>query len=325
MTGEEAGRARSVTSGLLYVFEEVAMRWLCFAWAIYGTVGAYAQDSPEYKITSDVEMVLLDVGVTDSKGRFVPGLGPGNFAVFENGARRPIRAFAAMDQPVTAGLLIDHSGSMRPRLREAQLAALSLARASNPADEFFTIVFNERLAYGLPEGAGFTDDPNELRSAMAAGTPGGRTALYDAIAAGLQHLAKGRHTRKALVVISDGGDNASRHTEAEILRMAQSSLTTIYAVGIYDPEERDRDPGFLRKLARITGGEAFFPGKIGELQGISAKIAADLRNRYSIGITPFDTHLDGTVRRLRVEAVDAAGRRVAVRARAQYVAEPGRP
>lgn len=301
------------------------MRWVCFAWAICGVAAAGAQDLPEYKITSDVEMVLLDVGVTDAKGRFVAGLEAGNFAVFENGVRRPIRSFAPIDQPLTAGLLIDHSGSMRPRIREAQLAALTLASASNPADEFFTIVFNERVAYGLPDGAGFTDDPDRLRAAIAAGAAQGRTALYDAIAEGLRHLAEGRHTRKALIVISDGGDNASRHTRAELLRIAQSSLATIYAVGIYDSEERDRDPGFLRRLAAITGGEAFFPADIKELHGISAKIAADLRSRYSIGITPLDPRLDGTVRRLRVAAADADGRRLAVRTRTQYVAEPLRP
>ncbi len=301
------------------------MRCLCFAWAICGVAAAAAQDLHEYKITSDVEMVLLDVGVTDAKGRFVAGLEAGNFAVFENGVRRAIRSFAPIDQPLTAGLLIDHSGSMRPRIRDAQLAALSLATASNPADEFFTIVFNERLAYGLPDGAGFTDDPDQLRAAIAAGAAQGRTALYDAIAEGLRHLADGRHTRKALIVVSDGGDNTSRHTRAEVLRMAQSSLATIYAVGIYDSEERDRDPGFLRRLAASTGGESFFPADIKELHGISAKIAADLRSRYSIGITPLDPRLDGTVRRLRVEAADADGRRLAVRARTQYIAEPLRP
>jgi Ca-activated chloride channel family protein len=305
--------------------EELAMRYEHLAWAICGAAAAYAQESPEYKITTDVEMVLLDVAVADVKGRPVAGLEPGNFTVFENGIKRPIRTFAAMDQPVTAGLLIDQSGSMRPRIQEAQLAALSLASASNPADEFFTIVFNETVAYGLREGTGFTDDPDQLRSALAAGVPRGRTALYDAVAEGLQHLPNGRHARKALIVISDGGDNASRRTRAEVLRMAQSSLATVYAVAIYDPDDRDRDPGFLRRLAAITGGEAFFPGTIKELPGISARIAAALRNRYAIGITPFDTRLDGTVRRLRVEAVDAEGRRLAVRARTQYIAEPLRP
>ncbi len=301
------------------------MRWEYLAWAICGAGAACAQQASEYKITSDVEMVLLDVGVTDSKGRSVPGLVSGNFMVFENGISRPIQAFAAMDQPVTAGLIIDASGSMLPRLRDAQLAALCLASASNPADEFFTILFNERIVYGLPEGAAFTDDPDQLRAAVMVGAPRGRTALYDAIATGLRHLAAGRHSRKALIVISDGGDNASRQTRAEVLRLAQSSAATIHAVGIYDPEERDRDPGFLRQLAAITGGEAFFPGSPKELGGISAKIAADLRSRYAIAITPFDPRLDGTVRRLRVEAVDAAGRRLAVRARTRYVAEASRP
>jgi VWFA-related protein len=284
------------------------------------TGSALSAQEPEFKISSDVELVLLDVSVRNARGAFVPDLTSGNFKIWENGSPQTIRWFAAVDHPLTAGLVLDHSGSMRPRSSQAAAAALRLARASHPEDEFFTVHFNDTVSFGLPAGAEFTSDAEQLRKSLDGGVPRGRTALYDGIRAGLEHLARGRHERKTLIVISDGADNVSRTTREEVLRLAAQSNAAIYVVGVYDPGSPDRDPAFLRRLAEATGGEAFFPASATELDRIAARIATDLRQRYSIGITPLDQRLDGSDRQLRVEATGPDGRGLRVRTRSHYVA-----
>jgi VWFA-related protein len=264
-----------------------------------------AEEEPEFTVRSDVRLVMLDVSVKDRKGQFVPDLAKDNFAVFEDGKPQQITVFAHDDLPVTAGILMDESFSMRPRRAEALLAAGYFIRESNPLDEIFVLTFNDTVRVGLPEELPFSSDVEQLRSALERGVPEGKTALNDAVAQGLQHLRLGRREKKALVLISDGGDNASAHSRREVLDLAQKSTAIIYAIGIYDEGDPDRDPGLLRQLAEISGGEAWFPKNSSEMPGICRYIANDLRVRYSVGYIPREG--GNALRRIRVR-VSVPGR-----------------
>jgi Ca-activated chloride channel homolog len=246
-------------------------------------------ESPGYKITSEVKLVLLDVSARDSRGNFVSGLRREDFHVFDNRREQPIRVFSGEDTPVTVGLLIDSSSSMRTKRGAVAKAALALIQASNSQGEMFVVSFGDRVSLELPEGVAFTDDQNLLRNALARRRPEGQTALYDALQVGLEHLRRGGQERKTLVLISDGGDTASRSTAGQILQMAHSSNVTIHVVGIYDQDEKDRNIGFLKRLAKTTGGEAIIEYEVQDLVTACQRIAKDIRSRYTIGYQPPDT------------------------------------
>jgi Ca-activated chloride channel homolog len=277
---------------------------------------------PELVFTSEVELVLLDVGVKNARGAFVAGLTRENFTIHENGSLQTIKVFAPGDQPVSVGLVIDTSGSMKPRIQEVIAASLRFAEASNPLDEFFVVHFNDRVSFGLPLSTPFTDNRGLLRSALLRNRAEGRTAFYDGARSALGHLARARHGRKALVMIGDGADNASATSREELVRLAGESLATIYAIGIQDPADQERDPRFLQRLSRLTGGEALFPATPAQLTNAIEKIAGDLRSRYTIGIAPLDTRLDGTVRKLRVDVAAPGAGKLTVQTRDHYVAAP---
>lgn len=277
-------------------------------------------DPGAYRVSSEVELVLLDVAVKDSKGGFVSGLTKDKFKVFENRIEQPIRNFGAQDSPVTVGLIIDNSASIRPKKPEIITAALTFVTQSNPLDEVFVVNFNDSVYMGLPESVPFTGDRKLLREAMLHNAPQGRTALYDAIKTGLEHLEKGRLDKKTLIVISDGGDNASDLNRGELMKLAEQSLATIYTIGIFDADDKDKNPGFLRELAQITGGEAFIPESTDNLVGICEKIARDVRNRYSIGFAPGASHQhDGKPRHLRVLVTGDDGTKLEARTRTHYI------
>jgi Ca-activated chloride channel homolog len=278
-------------------------------------------DPNEFRVSSDVELVLLDVSVKDNDGGFVSGLKQADFQVFENKIDQKLTVFQAQDVPVTVGLIVDNSGSVRTKKPEIVTAALTFVKNSNPNDEVFIVNFNDRVMMGLPEETPFTSDTRLLRSALLLNPARGRTALYDALMSGLDHLEKGRLDKKTLVLISDGGDNMSQATKEEMLRRAEESLATIYTVGIYDLNDRDRNPGFLKELARITGGEAFLPGdNTKELVPVCEKIAKDIRNRYTLGYVPSNRDFDGKPRKLRVLASAPGGKKYEVRTRTHYLA-----
>ncbi|MCZ2074690.1 MAG: VWA domain-containing protein [Bryobacteraceae bacterium] len=268
--------------------------------------------------SSEVELVLLDVSVKDSDGRFVSGLTEDDFIVTENGVPQKITSFVASDAPVTVGLVVDMSGSMTPKRYEVIRGAIEFVRASNPEDEVFVVNFNDAPWLGLPEGTPFSFNIDELRGALSLKPPQGRTALYDALSMGLKHLEQGRQEKKALVVISDGGDNASQLSFAEALRQAQESMATIYTIGIYDLYDKDRNPGVLKELSRTTGGEAFFPKRVEEVLEACQKIAKDIRNRYTIGYVPHHAKHDGSFHKIRVGAVAKNRGKLTVRTRAGY-------
>ncbi|HVN07001.1 MAG TPA: VWA domain-containing protein [Bryobacteraceae bacterium] len=280
--------------------------------------GSPRDDTQGFVIRSDVRLVLLDVSVKDRAGGFVAGLTRDDFRVDENGISQPITVFANGDVPVTVGLLVDNSRSMMPKRNEVLVAATTFIQESNPRDEVFVLNFNDTVKRGLPDGVLFSGNVKQLRAAIERGFPEGRTALNDAVVDGLEQLEKGRRDKKTLVLISDGGDNASRNTRRRMLTDVERSIATIYTVGLFDTEDPDRDPGILKKLARISGGEAFFPVDAAGLIEVCRGIAQDIRTRYTVGYVP-EANNGGPVRHIHVR-VSAPGRPALVaRTRRSYI------
>jgi Ca-activated chloride channel family protein len=279
------------------------------------TVKASEQD--DFTIQTTSRLVLLDVSVKDAAGGFVSGLAKDNFKVFENGKPQEISQFADADIPVTVGIVVDESGSMRPKRAQVVLAALAFNQASNPRDEMFIVNFNEKARRGLPDNVLFTDDVQQLRAALWQGDPEGRTALYDAIEMSLRHLELGREAKKTLVVISDGGDNHSTHTLAQVKEDVLSSRATIYTVGIYDEDDPERNEGILRNLAQVSGGVFYHPMTLQEIIPICRQIAKDIRTRYTIGYVP---SVEGKIERhIRIVASSPDHPKLIVRTRTSYL------
>src|SRR6266851_8593717 len=221
-----------------------------------------AQDSTptsEFRISTDVELVLLDVSVKDPKGGYVSGLTKADFQIRENGAPQKITEFASTDMPVTVGLVFDDSGSMRSKRPDVITAGLVFIGASNPQDQIFVVNFNDKVRSGLPESVPFTDDIRLLGLALSKDAAQGRTALYDAIAFALDHLESGRRGKKALIVVSDGGDNCSQRNFKEVMQRVQESRATVYTVGVFAADDPDRNPHVLERMAKVSGGESFLP------------------------------------------------------------------
>jgi VWFA-related protein len=271
-----------------------------------------------FKLTATAELVLLDVSVNDAAGKHVPDLGKADFQVYENGKLQMIAQFGSDDVPVTVGLVIDTSGSMHSKYGDVVMGALTLIHASNPKDEVFVVNFGDRVSYGLPDGVPFTDDVSELRKALMLGAPAGRTALYDAVLSSLHHLEQGRRDKKTLVLISDGGDNSSAHASEEVMRAVRESRATIYAIGVYDADDQDRDPAVLRRLAQVSGGEAFFPERLEQVTAICRQIASDIRTRYTVGYVPVRSGEPSSLRKIKVTASAPGGHRLTVHTRTSY-------
>lgn len=271
-------------------------------------------------IKINVDLVVLHATVRDREGMPVAGLGRKDFEVYEDGVLQQIDSFNHADIPVTVGLVIDNSGSMRPKRLEAIAAALAFARASNTKDQLFVVKFNEYVSFGLPANTPFTGNGAQLEAALSRFAAAGMTALYDAVAAALDHLKKGKRDKQVLIVISDGADNASRHNLARILTLARQSEAIIYTIGLYDRDDPDRNPGSLKKLAKATGGEAFLPGSVKDVVPVCEQIARDIRSQYTLTYVPTNIKYDGKYRDIRVKA-EASGRgRLFVRTRAGYYA-----
>lgn len=290
-------------------------RWML--WLLLGLDAAQIEPSTAIKV--NVDLVVLQASVRDREGRAPTDLTAQNFTVFEDGARQSIRVFRHEDAPVTVGLVVDHSGSMRAKLADVVVAARSFVRLSRPDNEIFVVNFNEDVTFGLSAPAKFTSRPEELESAIHRTGAKGQTALYDAIVAALRQLRAGSRDKQALIVISDGGDNASTATLDTVLRLAARSNAAIYTIGIFDERDKDRNPAVLRRLARATGGEAFIPNRLGDLDGICRKIADDIRNQYTIGYVSSNKGAPGTFRKIRVLAQGSGSRKLTVRTRSGYV------
>ena len=279
------------------------------------------RDSESVRISVDVALVVLHATVSDRQGGFVSDLGKRDFEVYEDGVPQPIRLFSNEDIPVTVGLVVDHSTSMGSRIAEVTAAAQAFVRSSNREDEMFVVNFNERVSLGLPGTIGFTDSTAELGDAIAAAPTRGMTALYDAVAKGLEGLQVGSRDKKVLILVSDGGDNASTRSLAEVMKLAGQSSAVIYTVGIFEPENPERNLGVLKSLAQATGGEAFLPDELSEVTAICERIAHDIRHQYTIGYEPSHLTHDRAYHSIRVVA-RAKGRHgaLSVRTRTGYIA-----
>jgi len=289
-------------------------------------VAARAQDSPTFKARSDV--VMLHVTVTDRRGRYLNGLGRDSFTIFDNGARQPLQLFLPEDAPATVGLLIDNSQSMQPNKRQVLIAGEAFVRTCNPRDEVFALTFNDAVRPVLDPAAPFTSDPATLRRALAASiSPHGRTALHDAIGSGLDYLERGSHERKVLVLVSDGGDNASSLDFETIASRVEASNVIVYAVGIVDPVEgSDADAKRLRRLAAATGGTVFFPDNPTQVTQSLARVAEDIRHSYVMAYALADGTAASALHHLRVDVIPPTrGGQVVVRARSAYRMDAAQP
>lgn len=315
-----------VRNGNAWVAAHRCLAALCFLMAL--PIVARPQEGPPstrrpsdpYTIRVRVGLVVLHATVQNHRGHLVSGLSKDEFQVYENGVQQQIQYFSHEDIPVTAGLVIDNSGSMGPKVRDVIAAALAFARSSNPQDQMFVVNFNEHVRFALPHNTPFTDQPGQLQVALSRIKADGETALYDAIAAGLEHLKCGNRDKKVLIVISDGGDNASRHNLEQVMTMARQSDAIIYTLGIFGQNDPDKNPHVLKRLARETGGEAFLPESLSEVVPICEQIARDIRNQYTIAYIPTKRKLDGTYRAIRVKAEAPHRGRLFVRTRAGYTA-----
>jgi Ca-activated chloride channel homolog len=252
-------------------------------------------------IRMDVDMVLVPVTITDPMNRLVTGLEKDDFQVYENNGEQKIASFACEDAPVSIGIIFDLSGSMSSKLIRAKDAILQFIKTANPQDEFFVIGFNDRPE--LIED--FTSSVEDIQARLATVHAGHRTALLDAIYYGVAKMKDARHERKALLVVSDGGDNRSRYTEGEVRAQVRESDVEIYSIGIFDPyaptpEERT-GPQLLEDLSDSTGGRLFRVDDVDEMSDIAEKISTELRNQYVIGYKPKDMNRDGKWRKVKVK------------------------
>lgn len=269
-------------------------------------------------ISVNSELVVLPVRVTDENGNFVSGLDLKDFQVYTDGRLQNLTVFQREDTPVAVGLVVDHSRSMGPKLAEVSTAIVSFAHASNPKDEMFVVDFNDRVSLELPGGNPFTHDPTELEKAIAAVSADGLTALYDAVNEGLNHLQLSRADKKALIIVSDGGDNASQHTYSQVLALAERSQAVIYSIGLVDPSSADANPGLLRRLCKDSGGIAFFPEASESVENISGQIARDLREQYTLGFVPEKKSTGDAFHKVRVKVIGPDRGKISVRTRSGY-------
>jgi Ca-activated chloride channel family protein len=268
-------------------------------------------------IRADVNLVQVNMRVTDSEGHSVPGLKKENFELFVDGVRLSISQFQDEDAPVTAGIVVDNSASMGPKREEVIAAAMAFARASNPRDQMFVVHFNEQARFGLPESTPFTSKVDELQAAISKMEVGGTTALYDAISLARSRFRRAFYGRKVLLVITDGGDNSSKASFADVLKGAIGDGAVVFAIGIFDKDNADSNPGLLTQLAQATGGEAYFPTEISAITSLCEQIAGEVRRQYTIA---FKGEEDGKYHRIRAAASAPDRGPLTVHARAGYFA-----
>ena len=252
----------------------------------------------------DVDLALVNVTVTDPYNRLVTGLEPENFRIFEDKVEQEVVNFSSEDLPISIGVILDLSGSMANKLGKAKEAAVQFFKTANPQDEFFLVGFNERAQLLSP----FTNNVQDLQSRMLLASVKGKTALLDAIYLGLSQMRAAVNSKRALLIISDGGDNNSRYNEKDIKRLVKEADTQLYSIGIFDPSEyRSRTPEelngptLLNEMTELTGGRAFAAENINDLPDIAAKIGAELRNQYVLGYKPSNRAHDARWRKIKIK------------------------
>ncbi|HWG59152.1 MAG TPA: VWA domain-containing protein [Candidatus Acidoferrales bacterium] len=278
-----------------------------------------------------VDMVVLRITVSDRHGQFVSNLSKNDFRVFEDKAPQQISVFSHQDVPVSVGLVIDNSGSMREKRAQVNTAALTFVQTSNPQDEEFVVNFNDE--YYLDTTGDFTNNAKDLNDALSRIDSRGSTALYDALIGSLDHLKKGHKDKKVILLVTDGDDDASRSTLDQAMKAAGKSNAVIYAIGVFSEDDRKNDKGMIRRskrvlkeLADVTGGEAFFPKDLDQVKPICEQVAHDIRNQYTIGYYPSNTAKDGTFRTIKVEVTGPKSEgKLSVRTRTGYYAQSAAP
>jgi Ca-activated chloride channel homolog len=268
------------------------------------------RDTPSVKITpgkiirTDVDLALVNVTVTDPYNRLVTGLEPDNFRVFEDNIEQEVVSFSSEDVPISIGVIFDFSGSMANKVDKAREAALEFFKTANPQDEFFLVSFNERAELTST----FTNSVEDLQSRMMLTAPKGRTALLDAIYLGLSQMRGAHNAKRALLILSDGGDNHSRYNENDIKRLVKEADTQLYAIGIYDPlgyrnrtPEELNGPSLLAEVTELTGGRVFAVEHLNDLPDIASKIGMELRNQYVLGYRPSNHVHDARWRKIKVK------------------------
>jgi len=272
--------------------------------------GAKVEPRPQANIRIDTNLVLIPVTVTDPMNRFVTGLEKDSFKVFEDKKEQEISQFSSEDAPLSIGVVFDCSGSMGKKLDKSREAVAQFFKLSNPEDEFFLVQFNDSASMIQP----FTRNLEEIQNKLAFTQSKGRTALLDAVYLALHEMKKAKNARKALLLISDGGDNSSRYTESEIKNLVREADVQIYAIGIYEgygarsrtPEEV-AGPGLLTEIAEQTGGRQYSVDNLNELPDVAAKIGVELRNQYILGYQPNNVTHDGKYRKVQVKLVQPRG------------------
>jgi VWFA-related protein len=279
---------------------------------------AGVQDPESYQLSVNVDLVVLNATVRDGKGRVAPDLRQQDFEVYEDGVKQSIRLFRHEDIPVAVGLVIDHSGSMYPKLARVTAAARTFIHFSSPEDQMFVVNFNENVTLGLPKAIPFTNSVDELAKAISVKPATGKTALYDAVWKAREWLARGSPDKKVLMVISDGGDNASTHTLADILHAGNKSNIQVYTIGIFDSGDPDKNPAVLRQLAQASGGEAFMPQELSEVVSVCESIAKDIRSQYTLGYMSSAATQGNSYHTIKVLARGTGKAKLVVRTRSGY-------
>src|SRR6267142_692896 len=280
----------------------------------------------ESKIRVDVNLVVLHTTVIDDRGRFADALKQENFRVLEDKVEQKLSLFKREDIPVSMGLVVDNSGSMRDKRPRVNQAALTLVEASNPQDEAFVVNFNDDFYLDLDKD--FTNNIPELKEALERIDSRGSTALYDAIIGSLDHVKKGKKDKKVLLVVTDGEDNTSHNSLEKAVREIQKTDTVIYAIGLLSEESKKsakRAKRALEEIAVASGGLAYFPENVEDVRSICEQVAHDIRNQYTLAYYPTNTKRDGTFRAVQVEVIPPRGRgKLQARTRNGYYA-PGGP
>jgi Ca-activated chloride channel family protein len=281
-----------------------------------------------HHIKQTVDMVVLHATVTDTKGNFISDLQRDNFRVFEDKIEQKISVFQRADIPVTMGLVVDNSGSMREKRAQVNAAALTFVKTSNPQDEVFVVNFNDE--YYLDINEDFTSNQQELQEALDRIDSRGSTALYDAIIGSLDHLKKGHKDKRVLLVITDGDDDASRKPLEYTMKAAEESDAAIYCIGVFSDDDRKNDKRMVRhskkvltEVAEATGGMAYFPDSLDQVTPVCEQVARDIRNQYTLGYYPTNSAKDGTFRAVQVQLVAAHSNhgKLSVRTRTGYYAQ----
>jgi Ca-activated chloride channel homolog len=276
-------------------------------------------------IKVDVNLVVLHTTVLDDRGRFAEGLKQENFRILEDKVEQKLAVFKREDVPVSMGLVIDNSGSMRDKRPRVNEAALTLVQTSNPQDEAFVVNFNDDFYLDLDKD--FTNSIPELKEALERIDSRGSTALYDAIIGSLDHLKKASKDKRVLLVVTDGEDNTSHNSLDKAIKEVQKTDTVIYTIGLLSEESKKnskRAKKALEQIALASGGLAFFPENVDDVHNICEQVARDIRNQYTLAYYPTNTKRDGTFRTVQVEVIPPRGRgKLVARTRNGYYAPGG--